>query len=137
MVTLTKAIAEFHTGTVHHATLKNRDGTPFRARVNGAIKTWKTRPNDYRLPVKYGFHGRGIYITPENEHEWQVTNDDFQRAVQRRHRHGLVQELGVSHTIPDEALHDMAEEAGHDPESIRYLIRNRRYRTVGDRVRRK
>ena len=131
MVPLTKAIAEYHTGTLHHATLKNRDGTPVRARITGMIKTWKTRPNDYRLPVKHGMY-HSFYITPENEHEWQVTNDDFTRAVQRKHRSELVQKLGVSHTIPDAALHDMAEEAGHDPKSIRYLLGNRR-RVVGNR----
>lgn len=26
----------------------------FQVRVNGAVKTWKTRPNDWELPCKYG-----------------------------------------------------------------------------------
>lgn len=32
-----------------------RDGCVRRARVNGALKTWKRSPATFRLPVKYGF----------------------------------------------------------------------------------
>jgi len=28
-------------------------------RRNGATQTWKTRPNDFRVPVKYGLYGYG------------------------------------------------------------------------------
>lgn len=34
-------------------------------RVTGALKTWKTRPNDFRLPIKHGMRGYGE-VTPEN-----------------------------------------------------------------------
>lgn len=30
------------------------DGTARRCRVTGQVKMWKTRPNDLRVPVKYG-----------------------------------------------------------------------------------
>lgn len=33
-----------------------KDGKVRRARRSGRLKTWKTRPNDYRLPVKYGLY---------------------------------------------------------------------------------
>jgi len=33
---------------------KNADGTPRRWKVNGVVKTWKTRPNDFRVPLKHG-----------------------------------------------------------------------------------
>jgi len=56
---------------LHHTTLKNADGTPTRCRVNGKCKVWKTRPEDYRLPVKHGLR-RCFYITPTNEAEWEV-----------------------------------------------------------------
>lgn len=39
---------------LHHVTKPNADGTPKRCRVNGKMKTWKTRPNDWLLPVKHG-----------------------------------------------------------------------------------
>jgi hypothetical protein len=32
------------------------DGTARECRVSGAPKTWKTRPGDVRVPVKYGMH---------------------------------------------------------------------------------
>lgn len=42
-----------------------------RCRVNGACKTWKTRPNEYRLPVKYGLRDC-FYIDESNASEWTV-----------------------------------------------------------------
>ena len=38
----------------HHVSEKNADGTPVRARRNGKTQTWKTKPDDFRIPVKYG-----------------------------------------------------------------------------------
>lgn len=37
-----------------HESQNNADGTPVRARVNGKVKTWKIRENDYLIPVKHG-----------------------------------------------------------------------------------
>jgi hypothetical protein len=31
-----------------------KDKRPLRARVNGVPQTWKTRPNEVRVPMKYG-----------------------------------------------------------------------------------
>lgn len=53
-----------------HATLKNRDGTPLRVTASGACKTWKTRPNEFRLPVKHGLYD-STYITHQNADEWR------------------------------------------------------------------
>jgi len=39
---------------IEHKTLKNADGTPLRARVNGKMKVWKTRPHEFQLPMKHG-----------------------------------------------------------------------------------
>ena len=55
----------------HHETLKNRDGTPLRARMNGKIKTWKTRPGEFRIPAKYGLK-MCFYITQDNVSEWRI-----------------------------------------------------------------
>ena len=44
-------------------------GKVITVRVNGACKTWKTRPNDFRLPVKYGFRECG-YIDQDNASDW-------------------------------------------------------------------
>ena len=52
-------------GTVlHHKNLENADGTPQRWRVNGAPKTWKTRPNEVRVPVKRGLYSFD-YVTAD------------------------------------------------------------------------
>lgn len=51
MITKEQAMTHSH---FHHVTAKNSDGTPVRCRANGTCKTWKTRPDDFRLPVKYG-----------------------------------------------------------------------------------
>ena len=68
---ITKKIAEAlnYRDILHHVRYNNADGTPMRCRVNGQLKVWKTRPNDFRLPVKYGLYVY-FYITPENAHEW-------------------------------------------------------------------
>ena len=44
---------------------RNADGTCVRWRVNGAVKTWKTRPNEFKVPVKHGMYDFG-YVTQHN-----------------------------------------------------------------------
>lgn len=50
---------------IYYMWQKNYDGSFARFKVNGKMKTWKTRPEDFRLPLK-----RGIYefwaLTPSN-----------------------------------------------------------------------
>ena len=55
----------------NHVTEKNADGTPLRCRVNGKCKTWKTRPAEFKLPVKHGLYNC-FYITNHNAREWQL-----------------------------------------------------------------
>lgn len=49
----------------YDVTEKNADGTPKRWRRNGKTKTWKTRPEDFEIPVKYGLYTYGT-ITQDN-----------------------------------------------------------------------
>ena len=70
---ITKEIAlSLHSGqTLHHKTVKMADGkTPMRVRVNGKCKTWKTRPDDFKLPVKHGLRDCGY-----------IDNFDFRNAA--------------------------------------------------------
>lgn len=60
-----------HRDEFEHVTLKNADKTPLRCRVNGQCKTWSTRPESFRLPVKHGLK-TCFYITEENAHEWRL-----------------------------------------------------------------
>ena len=55
--------------TINHLTEKNKNGSPYSVRVNGKCKTWKTRPNEFRLPVKRGLYEFG-YITEKNAKNW-------------------------------------------------------------------
>lgn len=43
-----------HGQEFHHNAQRNADGTCRRWRKNGAVKTWKTRPQEFRVPVKHG-----------------------------------------------------------------------------------
>lgn len=54
-----------------HKVLKNADGTALRCRVNGKIKTWKTRPNDFQLPVKHGLRDC-FYINHNTINDWYL-----------------------------------------------------------------
>lgn len=54
-----------------HATVKNKDGTPLRARRNGETKTWVTRPDEWSLPVKHGLKNC-FRITEQDAEDWNV-----------------------------------------------------------------
>lgn len=44
---------------------RNSDKTPRRWRVNGQVKTWKTRPEEIRIPIKHGLYDYG-YLTHDD-----------------------------------------------------------------------
>lgn len=56
--------------TVWHRTVKRADGSAAGARIT-SIKTWKTRPNDFRIGWKYGLYDYGT-IDPHNASEWTL-----------------------------------------------------------------
>ncbi len=43
-------------------------------RPSGACKTWKTRPEDFRLPVKHGLRESSA-IERHNMNEWHLASD--------------------------------------------------------------
>ena len=51
--------------------LKNADKTRLRARRNGKTKTWKTRPNEFKIPVKHGMYDYG-YIDAATAKYWYI-----------------------------------------------------------------
>ena len=55
----------------NHVTLKGSDNLPVRCRAMGQCKTWKTRPNEFKLPVKHGLY-QSFYITQDNADDWNV-----------------------------------------------------------------
>ena len=70
-ITLAQAKELKYGVTIHHVTAKNADGTPQRFRVSGKPKTWKTRPNEVRVPVKRGLYENG-YLTERNIAEFSL-----------------------------------------------------------------
>lgn len=52
-----------------HRYERNSDGTPLRCRKSGQLKTWKTRPHDFKQPVKCVLKN-SFYLTPANIADW-------------------------------------------------------------------
>ena len=52
---------------LYHTKNRNADGTPQRWKVNGKVKTWKTRPDEIRIPVKNGLRNCD-YVTEQSLH---------------------------------------------------------------------
>ena len=72
-VTKEIAVGSTYRQTFYHAWARNSDGSAVRVRVNGQCKVWKTRPEEFRLPVKYGLRDC-LYITQANASEWLVSD---------------------------------------------------------------
>jgi len=72
-MTITKAEAltanMFHENNAH-----NSDGSCVRWRRNGRTKVWKTKPNRFEIPVKYGMRGYW-HITNLNASEFHLAED--------------------------------------------------------------
>lgn len=64
MITVEQAKRLKHGEILYHVRQCNVDGTPARWRVNGVPKTWKTRPNSVRVPLKHGLRDHS-YLTEE------------------------------------------------------------------------
>jgi hypothetical protein len=56
----------------YHKTIMNSDKkTPARCRRNGKTQTWKTRPLEFKIPVKHRLYDF-FYITHLNCNEWTI-----------------------------------------------------------------
>lgn len=69
--------------TLYHVTVTySRSEAPYQCRVNGRCQTWKTRPGEWRLPVKHGLKAC-FDITPRNAAEWMTAEQlGDERCVQ-------------------------------------------------------
>jgi hypothetical protein len=74
MITKAQAMAA---NEFHHATETQANGREcLRVRRNGATQTWKTRPAEWRLPVKWGMHARGQFSIGDYEAaNWHVAGE--------------------------------------------------------------
>lgn len=68
---ITAANADQH-NTFYHRKLKYKTrNEPLQCRRNGRTKFWKSRPGEFRIPVKYGMY-EYFYIDHTNAHEWST-----------------------------------------------------------------
>lgn len=80
MITRAQALTcqEFHTNKCARS-VGPRGGVTIvqeRVRRNGMTQTWKTRPNEYRIPVKYGISARGQFSIRESDaSQWHAAED--------------------------------------------------------------
>jgi hypothetical protein len=56
-----------------HCSEKNADKTPVRCKRNGKTKYWKTRPNEFKIPVKHGLYDY-FYIDQNNCNDWLIAD---------------------------------------------------------------
>jgi len=54
------------------------------AKKNGMVKYWKTRPEDFRAPFKYGLRDF-FYITPENAKYFFTTEEEARERGEVHH----------------------------------------------------
>jgi hypothetical protein len=72
-ITKQQAKALKHGDMIHSLSMRNSDGTPLRARVNGKCRTWARSPSKFEVPIKHGLRDCG-YLTDGNAHAWALGN---------------------------------------------------------------
>ena len=81
MITKDIATKLKHGTELRHVKIKNADGiSAARCRVTGVCKTWKTKPEQFQLPVKHGLYD-SFYITPDNAADWETVEQAEARAA--------------------------------------------------------
>lgn len=70
MVDITKDNAMTANNFYHRTKLDSRK-KPLSIRRNGKTQVWKTRPNEFRVPCKYGLY-EYYNLTQYNAHEWYI-----------------------------------------------------------------
>lgn len=96
MITKHQVVHSYYRQEFHHVSLKNADNTPVRCRVNGKCKTWKTRPNEFRLPVKHGLRDC-FYIDQSNAGEWY--DPEFPNGVYPDTKEGVLEYLKTDSSL--------------------------------------
>lgn len=83
----------YHRTERYKSRRKNQPGAPYEARRNGRTQTWKTRPGEFRIPVKIGFKSYG-YIDQSNADQWSTVPDFAEReaaAADKKRRSQMMQ----------------------------------------------
>lgn len=73
-LTLGKLIGARVWDEIHDSKLTNADGSCVRYRVNGRLREWKTRPDQWEIPVKNGMRSHS-YINNGNCHKFHLGSE--------------------------------------------------------------
>jgi len=79
VITRQQAAELKHGQILHHGTQRGSDKLPVRARVNGKVQFWVTRPGDFRIPIKSGLYAYE-QISPSVAHAWFLTAEEAMSA---------------------------------------------------------
>lgn len=60
----------------------NADGTAMRAKVNGKVQTWKTRPDEVKIPYKRGMYEYG-YIRENDLKNFSLTEPPARKPAKK------------------------------------------------------
>lgn len=74
-MTKQEAMHLVHGQIVFHKKLRNSDKTPLRARVSGKCVLWKTRPDEFMVPMKYGLYDN-LKLTEINMNDWCLHEEE-------------------------------------------------------------
>ena len=82
MITKEQAMELHHGQVIYRDVGRNADGSPLRYRVNGKCKTWVTRPDEFRVPLKQGFYGHD-YLDQRVALSYHLTEEDALDSMKR------------------------------------------------------
>jgi hypothetical protein len=71
MITIAQAKKLSYRNQIYSTTLRDSTGHSVRARVNGKVQLWKTRPTEFKVPMKHGLRD-GFYLTQDNANQWSL-----------------------------------------------------------------
>ena len=90
MITKEQALKLQHGDILHVGectkTIGPRGGVQFKPecwRVNGKVKTWKTRSTHFRVPLKYGLYDYG-YLDQDNAHYFHLESECNPTAIDKQ-----------------------------------------------------
>lgn len=66
-----KSLQRFKPRHLVHQSITNKSGNAYTVRITGAIQTWKTYPDLFVVPVKYGMYD-SFYITNIDDYDHRL-----------------------------------------------------------------
>jgi len=82
MITANQAKGLRHGQYVYLVGEYDSTGHPSKARVSGKVQTWKTRPSDFKVPLKRGLYDTG-YLTPGNANRFTLTEPPSRKPAKK------------------------------------------------------